>query len=324
MTVLSAQILSLLPLSMAAGLDLYLTLAILGIGQAGGWWDPAPPGALADLAALPVLFVAVTLYCIEFLAERLPWTSLVWNAFHAAIRPISGALLALLLLNGQPGAIVLLGGLAGGIVAGLVHGMRCGATVLSRVGPRRYASPLLISLAEDVVTFGLVALTLDAPLWATMVAAVALAASVRWMSSLLRAFAYTVRIAAGGMARPDVRGRWMGPDEFPPWLRTALGGVDQDAGGALQRGTAVGAGNVPGLPPFVVGWLVVHSGTPSLVVKRGPLSTEVPLDGFGRPRPADPPLFRRFDLASEGRQMFLLSGPDGPGTDSVISAFPGP
>jgi hypothetical protein len=153
------------------------------------------------------------------------------------------------------------------------------------------------------------------------VSVLVLVASARWMSSLLRAFAFTVRVAAGRLARPNIRGRWLGTEEFPPWLQTALGGADEDVGGVLRRGTPVGAGGVPGLPPFVVGWLVVHSGIPSLVVKRGPLTTEVPLDGFGRPRSTAPPLFNRFDLTADERQMFLLSGPAGPGADSVVSAF---
>jgi hypothetical protein len=315
-------VLSLLPLSVAAGLDLYLTLMILGIGPAIGWWDPPAPGALGDVVVLPVILMAVTLYVVEFLAERVPWTSLAWNALHAVIRPISGALLALLLLNGQSAAVVVLGVVAGGTVAGLVHGMRCGMAVLGRVGPNRQASPFLISLAEDAVTFGLVALALDAPLWGTVVAGLSLLASLRWMPSLLRAFAFAVRVAARRLSRPNVRGRWLGPEDFPPWLQTALGGSDEDVGGALRRGTPVGAGGVPGLPPFVLGWLVVHSGIPALVVKRGPVTREVALDGFGRPQAADPPLFRRFDLPADGRRMFLLSGPAGPVAESVVSAFP--
>jgi len=100
---------------------------IVGGGPSGrnggfltGWWESLP-GALADLSSPGVLLTVGGFYVLELAAERWPPTALIWNAFHAIIRPVSGALLALLLLDGQPTQTALLGAAFSGVVASAAH-----------------------------------------------------------------------------------------------------------------------------------------------------------------------------------------------------------
>ena len=90
------------PLALAAGVDLYLTLLFIGAAPTMGLWEAPLPGALSDLDSPGVLIMVGTFYVLEFAAERFPPAALLWNAFHAIIRPVSGTLLALLILDGQP------------------------------------------------------------------------------------------------------------------------------------------------------------------------------------------------------------------------------
>jgi hypothetical protein len=69
-------------------------------------------------------------YILDFAVECFSPSALVWNALHAIIRPISGALLALLLLDDQSLPIVVLGSLAGGLLTSVTHGVRSGGAVV--------------------------------------------------------------------------------------------------------------------------------------------------------------------------------------------------
>src|SRR5581483_4190522 len=78
--------------SFAAGLNVYATVATLGIlGRVGVL--PLPP-SLHLLAAWYVIALALVLFGIEFFADKIPAFDLVWNALHTFIRIPIAALLA--------------------------------------------------------------------------------------------------------------------------------------------------------------------------------------------------------------------------------------
>ncbi|HKJ00898.1 MAG TPA: DUF4126 family protein, partial [Longimicrobiales bacterium] len=117
------ELLVLPPLALAAGVDLYLTLFFLGAAPATGLWENLP-GALGELHAPGVLLMVGSFYVAELAAEGWPSAALFWNAFHAIIRPLAGALLALLLLDGQPVAVQASGAAAAGLIASAAHASR--------------------------------------------------------------------------------------------------------------------------------------------------------------------------------------------------------
>ncbi|MBE0617930.1 MAG: DUF4126 family protein, partial [Proteobacteria bacterium] len=156
------ELLVLVPLALAAGVDLYLTLLFLGAAPALHWWD-ALPGALGDLNSTGVLVMVGTFYLLELLAELLPSAALFWNAFHAIIRPVAGALLALLLLDGQPLSVVIPGTLLAAVLASAAHATRTGGGVLFWLDSRHVPNRFLVALLEDAAVLGTVVLLLDFP-----------------------------------------------------------------------------------------------------------------------------------------------------------------
>src|SRR5580658_8878422 len=75
----------------AAGLNLYATVAVLGLLARFGHL-PLPPG-LHLLQGWPVITASVALFIIEFFADKIPAFDLVWNALHTFIRvPVAGFL----------------------------------------------------------------------------------------------------------------------------------------------------------------------------------------------------------------------------------------
>ncbi len=76
----------------SSGLNLYATIATLGLLQRFGVIHL--PEQLQVLAHPWVLGIALALYVIEFLADKIPLVDTVWDAIHTVIRPPAAALLA--------------------------------------------------------------------------------------------------------------------------------------------------------------------------------------------------------------------------------------
>ena len=87
-----AELFSLLAaIGFAAGLNLYATVAVLGLLARFGHL-PLPPGLLL-LAGWPVIAASTALFVIEFFADKIPAFDLLWNALHTFIRvPVAGLL----------------------------------------------------------------------------------------------------------------------------------------------------------------------------------------------------------------------------------------
>src|SRR5215469_16807960 len=76
----------------SSGLNVYATVATLGILQRFGVIHL--PDKLQVLSHPLVLGVALVLYAVEFLADKVPYIDSVWQAIHTFIRPPAAALLA--------------------------------------------------------------------------------------------------------------------------------------------------------------------------------------------------------------------------------------
>ena len=318
---LPPELLVLPPLALAAGIDLYLTLLFLGAAPTTPWWEHPLPGALGDLDSPGVLIMVGAFYILEFSAERFAPAALVWNAFHAIIRPVAGALLALLLLDGQPLPIVAVGAVLSGVLASLAHAVRSGGAIVRWLGSAASPHVLFVSLLEDVIVLGIVTLALDAPTWALGVSLTLVAAAAFGTPSHVRAFTFAVRLAAARVFQTLTQRRWMSSEELPAWVRRSLEGDVFAPGGGL-RGSPAGAHRLPGAPRFATGWVVVRGSSPIFVFRRrtepdavdlGPLLAEGVLEtGF----------FRRVDLRTgEGAPACVFFGVDGPSEESLRAEF---
>ena len=307
------------PLALAAGVDLYLTLLLLGAAPSTGWWGSLP-GALGDLHSTGVLVMAGSFYLMELAAEGWPSAALFWNAFHAIIRPLAGALLALLLLDGQPLTVVVPGAAVAGLMASAAHAARTGGGVLFWLDSAKHPNRVLVALLEDVAVLGLVVLLLDQPLWALAAAGVIVSASLRVAGSQVRAFAFAVRLVWARAWQTLGQPRWDDPESFPRWVRDALAGDVMAPGGGL-RGCPAGGHRLPGAPRFATGWVVVRGDTPLFVYpRRGGLGS-VDLGTLHADEVSESAFFRRVALSSGGGPANLYVGLDGPGIESLRAEF---
>jgi uncharacterized membrane protein len=155
--------------SLAAGVNLYATVAVLGLASRYGWVTLPEQFRVFDNSW--IIGMAAVLYVIEFVADKIPWVDSIWDSVHTVIRPIGGALIAVAALGDASPVIMGLIALLGGSVAAGSHMTKAGTRVAVNTSPEPFTNWFL-SLAEDAFVIGLSLLTLKFPLLALVVSVV--------------------------------------------------------------------------------------------------------------------------------------------------------
>jgi len=155
--------------SLAAGINLYATVAILGIAQRFGW--VTLPEQFKVFDSDWIIGAAGVLYVIEFVADKVPWVDSIWDSVHTLIRPVGGALIAVASLGDASPLVTGLIALLGGTVAAGSHATKAGTRVAANASPEPFSNWFL-SLAEDAFVIGLSFITLKYPLIALGVSVV--------------------------------------------------------------------------------------------------------------------------------------------------------
>jgi hypothetical protein len=142
----------LVAIGFAAGLNLYATVAVLGLLARFGHL-PLPPG-LQVLQSWPVIAGSTVLFTIEFFADKIPAFDLIWNALHTFIRvPVAG-LLAYRATSQLSPEHQLVAALVGALVALIAHGGKTAARAAVTPSPEPFSN-ITLSLGEDVLAIGL-------------------------------------------------------------------------------------------------------------------------------------------------------------------------
>jgi hypothetical protein len=153
----------------AAGLNLYATVAVLGLLARFGQL-PLPPG-LQLLESWPIIAVSTALFAIEFFADKIPAFDLIWNALHTFIRvPVAG-LLAYRATSQLSPEHQLLATLLGAAVALIAHGGKTAARAAVTPSPEPLSN-ISLSVGEDVLAIGLTWLATRHPYIAGTMAAI--------------------------------------------------------------------------------------------------------------------------------------------------------
>lgn len=155
--------------SFAAGVNLYATVAILGLAARYGWVELPPQFDAFDHDV--VIGVAIAMYLVEFLADKIPYVDSLWDLIHTAIRPVGGALIAVATLGDASPAVEGLVALLGGTVAAGSHLTKTSTRAVVNTSPEPLSNWFL-SLGEDLFVIGFGYLTLQHPVAALVVVAV--------------------------------------------------------------------------------------------------------------------------------------------------------
>lgn len=169
--------------SFAAGVNLYATVALLGLASRYGWVSLPPQYQAFDSDW--VIGAAVVMYVIEFFADKIPYVDTLWDMIHTAIRPIGGALIAVTTLGDASPTTEAAVMLLGGMVATGSHLTKTSTRAAANTSPEPFSNWFL-SLGEDVFVVGLGLLALKYPLIALAVAVVLLVFIVIFAAAIVR------------------------------------------------------------------------------------------------------------------------------------------
>jgi putative Mn2+ efflux pump MntP len=170
--------------SFAAGLNLYATVAILGLASRFDWVALPPQFKVFDNDI--VIVAAIVMYVIEFVADKIPWVDSLWDGVHTVIRPLGGALIAVATLGHANPTIQGLAALLGGSLAASTHLTKAGTRAVANASPEPFTNWFL-SLGEDALVVGLGFLALKYPALAALVVLVCLALMVTFAAWIVRA-----------------------------------------------------------------------------------------------------------------------------------------
>ncbi|GGO81844.1 DUF4126 domain-containing protein [Wenjunlia tyrosinilytica] len=149
----------------ASGINAYAVVFLLGLLGRIGVTDDVP-GALQRM---DVLVAAGLLFCVEAVADKIPYVDTMWDAVHTVVRPVSGAVVAML-LSGHDGSVgQLAAGAVGGGTALASHLVKAGTRMAVNTSPEP-ASNIVVSLAEDFGVAGIVIFAVFHPVAAAVIA----------------------------------------------------------------------------------------------------------------------------------------------------------
>lgn len=149
------QVISTIALTMgaawASGINLYATIAVLGILGATG--NVTLPSQLLVLQSPLVIGCAGLMFLVEFFADKTPGVDTGWDTIHTFIRIPAGVILAASAVGDVSPALVVAAGILGGTVAATSHMVKAGSRVVINTSPEPFSN-WAASLFEDFLVIG--------------------------------------------------------------------------------------------------------------------------------------------------------------------------
>jgi|SRR5580704_8099949 hypothetical protein len=176
----------LIAISFAAGLNVYATVATIGLLAHAGIFPL--PASLELLASWYVIGGAGVLFLVELFADKIPAFDLLWNALHTFIRVPVAALLAYRATSQLSPGWQLFATAMGGLVALAAHGGKTAVRAAVTPSPEPFSN-VMLSLGEDALAIFLTWFSTRHAYWAAGIALVfvlAVVLLIRWVASALR------------------------------------------------------------------------------------------------------------------------------------------
>lgn len=251
-----------LAVAFACGLNLYLTVAALGILSRVGLLQELPPG-LHGLESLVVIGSATLLYLIEAVIDKVQHADSLWDTVHTFIRPPAAALLSIGLVWGEPASLVALAAAIAFTVALIAHGTKAGIRI--SLNAAMQGGRAWVSVAEDILAIAFATMAFLDPGTALIAALTVLAVVLLVGPRYWRAFRLGLRALSAWMRTLFAPARWREGDELPRGIRKLLGATP--LGAAPPRGAKAAITGAAGTGAYRNGWLVVTADGPIFVYR---------------------------------------------------------
>jgi len=134
--------------SWVSGINLYAAVATLGL--LGRFADLKLPGDLEVVTNWWVIGVALVLFVIEFIADKIQLVDSLWDIIHTFIRIPAGAVLAATAFGDFDRRVQVIALMLGGGLALSSHGTKAATRALVNTSPEP-VSNIVVSLSEDIL-----------------------------------------------------------------------------------------------------------------------------------------------------------------------------
>jgi hypothetical protein len=195
------QLISTIAIAMGAswvsGINLYAAVATLGL--LGRFAHLQLPGELEVLTSCWVIGVALVLYVIEFVADKVPYIDSTWDVIHTFIRVPAGAILAASAFGDFDRSIQVIALLLGGGLALSSHGTKAATRAMLNASPEP-VSNWVASIVEDIVAVVSVVLSVFVPVLIFVIVGAGLVISFLVFRRILRFFRQVARSVRGWFA----------------------------------------------------------------------------------------------------------------------------
>ncbi|HSJ16213.1 MAG TPA: DUF4126 domain-containing protein [Longimicrobiales bacterium] len=302
----------------AAGLNLYATLALIGLAARLGWIMELPPG-VRGLSNTIVIGSAAVLFLLEVVVEKLPVIGALWAGLHTIIRPVAAALLAWLAVDMLPATERIAVALGVGLVAFAAHGAKTGLRVaLASARRRRNAIWVAIAaLTMDAIAIAIAIATLLMPAAAAAVAATALAVLVLVGPRLWRASTFGARALLARVVGFFGQRAWKPHDRLPGRIRAAVAAAP--IGGRPPRGTRAAVLGLRGAGAFRNGWIIVAGARRSFIYRTLLGARVLPLPTLTGADVHPGPVMDLVRLHSDRTSFTIFLLKDGPAADLTVA-----
>ena len=157
------------------------------LGLLGRFANLKLPGELDALTSWWVIGVALVLFVIEFVADKIQFVDSAWDVIHTFIRIPAGAVLAATAFGEFDRSVQVIALLLGGGLALSSHGTKAATRALINTSPEP-VSNVVVSLAEDVLAVVTIVLAIFLPIIVFFIIAAGLALSFWLLPRVLRFF----------------------------------------------------------------------------------------------------------------------------------------
>lgn len=195
------QLISTIAIAMGAswvsGINLYASVATLGL--LARFADLQLPGELQVLTSWWVIGVAIVLYVIEFVADKVPYVDSTWDVIHTFIRVPAGAVMAAGAFGDFDNGIQMIALLLGGGLALSSHGAKAATRAMLNASPEP-VSNVVASIIEDILAVVSVICSVFLPLLLFLIVGVGLVVSFLVFNRIIRFLRQVARSIRGWFA----------------------------------------------------------------------------------------------------------------------------
>jgi len=169
--------------SWASGVNLYLTIAGLGIADKLGLINL--PGNLDAISNPLVIAVAISMYLVEFFADKIPLVDSAWDSIHTFIRPVGGAALSYMAMANIGPVAQIPAALISGTVAMDSHLTKATTRVAINTSPEPVTNSIA-SVSEDALVVGALWMIVNHPVIAGILVILFILFSIWFLKMMFR------------------------------------------------------------------------------------------------------------------------------------------